>query len=235
MSRLRPPCIVAFGGGGFSMEPDNPRLDDYLLSLTRVDTPEVCFVPTASGDDPGYVARFEQAFGAKRCVARTLHLFRRTVADLRELVLKQDLVYVGGGNTANLLAVWRAQGLDVVLREALEKGVVLAGVSAGAACWFEACVTDSLGPTLGPLRGGLGFLPGSFCPHYDGEPARRSQYETLVAGGFPGGFAVDDGAALRFERGRLVEGVVSGAGKRAFRVERERGRVRATELPTRVL
>jgi peptidase E len=124
---------------------------------------------------------------------------------LRELALASDVILVCGGNTANLLAVWRVHGFDAILREAWEAGVVLAGWSAGMICWFEAGVTDSFGPQLAGLRDGLGFLPGSACPHYDGEERRRPVYEELTRDGFPAGIALDDGVAAVFEGDELRE------------------------------
>jgi peptidase E len=155
------------GGGGFSMEPENPALDEYVLSFARRAQPRVCFVPTASGDAVTYVASFYRAFARLDARASDLPLFERAGYDLRQFVLDQDVIYVGGGNTANLLAVWRLHGLDAILREALDGGAVLCGVSAGMNCWFEASTTDSFGPVIAPLRDGLGFVPGSACPHYD--------------------------------------------------------------------
>jgi peptidase E len=229
---MRKPTIVAMGGGGFSMEPDEPRLDAFVLSLTGKARPRVCFLPTASGDRDEYVARFHAAFSLHHACEHThLKLFPRTEEDLRAFVLSQDVVYVGGGSTANMLATWRVHGLDRVLREAWEAGVVLTGVSAGALCWFEAGVTDSFGPALAPLRDGLGFLGGSCCPHYDGEPQRRPTYRRLVADGtLPGGLAADDGAALWFE-GRVLRGAVaSREGARAWRVERTPGGFAEAEI-----
>lgn len=165
--------IVAMGGGGFSMEPENPRLDDYVLSLVRGPRPKVCFLGTASGDDYRYIVRFYTAFTSERCHPAHLRLFDRTEADLRSFVLAQDVIYVGGGSTSNMLSVWRVHGLDVILREAWERGIILSGLSAGAVCWHEAGPTDSFGPMLQPLRDALGFVPGSFCPHYDAEPKWR--------------------------------------------------------------
>ena len=171
--------ILTMGGGGFSTEPENPLLDDFLLSLaTRRrgagGLPKVCFVPTASGDAESYVDRFVEAF-AGRAETSSLRLFHLSElaeqgeeVDLRAVVLAQDVIYVGGGSTANLLAVWRLHGLDEILAEAAEQGVVLAGISAGMNCWYESSVTDSFGPLAG-LPDGLGFLAGSACPHYDGE------------------------------------------------------------------
>ena len=140
-------------------------------------------------------------------------------ANLRELALSHDAILVCGGNTANLLAVWRTHGFDRILREAWESGIVLFGWSAGMICWFEAGVTDSFGPQLAGMRDGLGFLPGSGCPHYDGEDLRRPVYRQLVAEGFPPGLALDDAAAARFDRTELVEVVCSAPGARGYRVE----------------
>lgn len=220
---MRNPTIVAMGGGGFSMEPDNPLLDDYVLSLTGKDWPSICFLPTASGDAEGYIDRFHTAF-AERAETTVLQLFRRSVADLEAFVAQQDVVYVGGGNTANLLAVWCVHGLDLILRRAWQRGTILCGLSAGALCWFEGGVTDSFGEGLAPLRDGLGFLPGSFCPHYDGEPLRRPTYERLVREGeLAAGWAADDGVALHFEGTELVSTVASRAHASAWRLHAENG------------
>jgi len=217
--------IVAMGGGGFSMEPDNPLLDEFVLSLTRSPRARVCFLPTASGDDPGYVAGFYRAFAAHDCRPTDLQLFQRTIADLESFVLAQDVIYVGGGNTANMLAVWRIHGLDRILRRAWEEGVVLCGLSAGMNCWFEQSVTDSFSlDRFAPLHDGLGLLPGSACPHYDGEEQRRPTYTRLVAAGeLAGGWAADDGAALVFAGRELVEAVSSRPHAGAWRVERTAG------------
>jgi peptidase E len=230
-------AIVAMGGGGFSEEPENPLLDGFVLGLARRESPRVCFLPTASGDADGYVARFYRAFIDHDCYPSDLSLFDRQVGDLRRYVLEQDVIYVGGGNTASLLAVWRAHGLDVILREALDEGAVLCGVSAGMNCWFEASVTDSFGPALSPLHDGLGLVEGSACPHYDGEAQRRPVYHRLVAAGFPAGYAADNGVALHFAGARdLVEAVTSREGARGYRVERRAdGAAVEHALPTRYL
>ena len=146
------------------MEPRNPRLDKWLVSLARRSRPRVLFIPTASGDAKDYIRRFYRAFARYPCRPTHLQLFNRVAVDLRKQVVSQDLIYVGGGNTANLLAIWKVHGLDNALREAWHEGVVLCGVSAGAICWFEGGVTDSFGQTLRALEGGLALLPGSFCP-----------------------------------------------------------------------
>jgi peptidase E len=203
------------------MEPRNPRLDLWLLSLTGRPRPRVLFVPTASGDAPDYITRFHRSYARHACEHEHLLLFNRTVPDLRRHVLAHDLIFVGGGNTANMLAVWRAHGMDAILREAWERGIVLAGISAGAICWFESGVTDSFGPKLAPLHGGLGFLPGSFCPHYDGERARQPVFRRLTASGeLPDGYAADDGAGMLFEGTALAEVRTSRPNARAFRMVR---------------
>jgi dipeptidase E len=227
--------IVAIGGGGFSMEPDNPLLDDHILSLTGKARPKVCFLPTASGDSERYLFNFYAAF-ARRAEASHLALFVRTVDDLDGLLLDQHVIYVGGGNTANMLAIWRIHGVDRAMRAAWEAGVVMAGMSAGAICWFEACTTDSFGPQLRPLGGGLAFLAGSFCPHYDAEAQRRPLFNRLVADGtLPAGYGVDDGAALVFEGTTLVEAVASRPEAAAYHVDAVDGAARETRLRVRQL
>jgi peptidase E len=216
------------------MEPDTPLLDDFVLSLARGEWPRVCFVGTAGGDAERDRLAFFRAFAAKRCRPSDLPLFGRSADDLRPFVLAQDVIYVGGGSTANLLAVWRVHGLDALLREAHAAGTVLCGISAGMNCWFEASVTDSFGG-VAALRDGLGLLAGSACPHFDGEPGRRPAYLRLVAEGFPEGHAADDGAALHFRDGRLVEAVSSRPGARAFRVARGPDGTVESPLPTRFL
>jgi dipeptidase E len=157
-ARRRPRQILALGGGGFTEEPDNPALDEYVLASSGRDRPRVCFMATAGGDNPSYTVKLYNAFSGGHCDPSHLALFNRTVDDARALLLAQDVIYVGGGNTVNLLAVWRAQGIDAILREAWERGVVLAGLCAGSMCWFEAGVTASFGRRLTALDDGLGFL-----------------------------------------------------------------------------
>lgn len=218
------------------MEPRNPRLDRWLLGLTRRSVPRVLFIPTASGDSPRYVARFYRAFRRFRCRPAHLALFQRTAEDIRAQVLGCDLIHVGGGNTANMLAVWRLHGVDVALREAWQNGAVLCGVSAGAICWFRSGVTDSFGPELQPLRNGLAFLPGSFCPHYDGEADRRPSFHRFIRERqLPSGYAADDGAAILFEDEQVSDIVCSRRGASAYRVRRYGEEVFEDRLPGRLL
>jgi dipeptidase E len=211
----RPRQIVALGGGGFTEEPDNPALDHYVLDATGIERPRICFLPTAGGDNSSYVVRFYTAFSGGHCVPTHLPLFNRQVDDVRAVLLSQDVIYVGGGNTVNLLAVWRAQGIDRVLREAWERGVVLAGLCAGSMCWFEGGVTASFGTTIAPLREGLGLLPGTNCPHYR---QRREAYLGALRSGLAPGLAADDGVALHFVDRRLAAVVASRADRSAYRV-----------------
>jgi peptidase E len=229
-------CIVALGGGGFMMEPDNPRLDNYILSLAPRTPPKICYVPTAAGDSVFNIARFYDTYTVERCLPSHLRLFNRRVQDLRSLILAQDIVYVGGGATTYMLAIWRLAGLDAILREAWERGVILSGVSAGALCWFEAGLTDTFGRPLQPLRDGLAFLGGSFCPHYDGEKDRRPAFHAAVRDGtIPGGLAADDGVAVVYRGTELAEIVSSRPKARAWRVERTGEGVRETEIIPRYL
>lgn len=227
--------IVAMGGGGFGMEPRNLRLDRYVFSLARSKRPRVCFVPTASGDSRDYVRRFHAAMQKHDCRPSDLALFRRDTGDPRSLLLAQDVIYVGGGNTANMLAVWRLHGVDQAMREAWRRGVVLCGLSAGMICWFERSLTDSFGP-LRELNDGLSLLPGSACPHYDGEARRRPVFHRLIRTGvLSAGVAADDGAALHFVGRKLYACVASRPTARAYRVRVQHGRVTEEALPTRFL
>jgi peptidase E len=212
--------VVAIGGGSsWDDGSEDPRLDAFILSLARRERPRVCFLGTATGDDVAYRYRFLRAMAHHDCVATDLPLFPRVAGDLPAFVAEQDVFWVGGGSTANLLAVWRVHGLDSLLREAHAGGAVLAGVSAGMNCWFACSTTDSFGLGLAPLHDGLGIVAGSACPHYDGEPQRRPLYRELVDGGFPPGYAVDDDAALHFAGGELAEAVALRDGPAAYRVE----------------
>jgi dipeptidase E len=221
--------ILAMGGGGFSMEPDNPALDRFAIDLARQPNPSVCFLATASGDAESYIARFYDAFRQLPCRPTHVPLFART-PDLKRVLLEQDVIYVGGGNTKSMLAVWREWEISALLRRAWESGTVLAGVSAGAICWFETGLTDSWGTGLYPLPC-LGFLSGTCCPHYDGEPERRPALRRLVEGGtISNALALDDGAAAHFVNGTLANVVSSRPHARAYRVESVNGQAVETVL-----
>ena len=233
MSRV--PQVVAFGGGGFSMESGNPLLDDYVLAATGVERPRVCFLPTASGDADHYIVRFYRHFSAAVCEPSHVSLFRRDCGapEPAAHLLEQDLIYVGGGCVRSCLGAWRAHGLDDVLRRAWARGVVMCGLSAGSLCWFTEAVTAFHGS---PQRvEGLGLLPWSNCVHYDGEPSRRREYLRFVGDGMGPGYAADDGAALRFVGTELADVVCSRPGKGAHRVEVRDGEVVEERIEGRYL
>lgn len=229
--------IVALGGGGFSMSDDGASaIDDHILELCGAVRPKVCFVPTASGDSRDYVARFEHAFAA-RAQTSVLELFGNGDDGYTDpgILLDQDVIYVGGGSTANLLALWRLHGVPALMRQAAEQGTVLAGISAGMNCWFEGSSTDSFGP-LAPLPDGLGFVGGSACPHYLGEPDRREKYHEWVATGLLGeGYAADDYSAIVLRDGALDEAICERPGGQVFRVERDGEQAVEHEITVRLL
>ena len=210
-----PRRIVACGGEQLSY----PALTRYVLALTGKPRPKILFVPTASGDDAAYLLSFYQAFAGVECEPSHLLLFNRTVDDIAGFVRAQDVVMVGGGNTANMLSIWRLHGVEDALRNAYRNGTILTGWSAGCICWFEAGITDSFTLELGPLRDGLKLLKGSACPHYDSQERRRPVYAHEIAAGLPPGIALDDAVAARYEDERLVEIVSATPGGRAFHVD----------------
>jgi dipeptidase E len=188
--------IVACGGGGWSSDPGAGAVEDYILGLARSDHPRVLLLPTASGDSDWLITRFHEFFGRLDCEARHLALFRPHPAPVAETILAQDVIYVGGGSSANLMAIWGAHGVGDALRAAWDAGVVLAGVSAGAICWFAAGLTNSLGASFAPVAG-LGLLEGGFCPHADSDPGRLVVLRDLIDRGLmPPTLAVDDDAAV---------------------------------------
>lgn len=228
MTRTR--HIIACGGAVLTADPQNLAALKYIFDQAGKRRPAACFIPTASAEPADAIAKFHDA--ATRLDARPacLRLFQRT-PDIRELLLDQDVIYVGGGNTKSMLAVWREWGVHEVLREAWRSGIVLAGVSAGAICWFDTGVTDSWAGRLAPLDC-LGLLPGGCCPHYDSEPARRpSLHEFVGAGVMPATLALEDGAAVHFVGRRLHRVVTWRPGAQAYRVRRRRGGVVEVPLP----
>jgi dipeptidase E len=210
--------VLAMGGGGFTMQERCPALDRLVLALTGKPVPKICFLPTASGDGREQTTRFYERFSPWPCepsILSLFHLGRDRIVDPAEHLLAQDAIYVGGGSMRNMLAVWREHGIDEAMGQAWDRGIVLAGLSAGAMCWFEGGVTMSGGaPRPAP---GLGLLPGSMSVHLDSEPERLPAYREAVAGGaLPDGYAVDDGAALLYAGTRLSACVASRPGARAI-------------------
>lgn len=211
--------IVAMGGGGFSMSMNGAptSLDRYLLELCGKPSPLVCFAPTASADDPTYVNRFLTAYGTLGVRTMILTLWQDAGRSLERLH-DADVVLVGGGSTVNLMALWDAHGVTRALKQRAADGVVLGGVSAGGACWFSGCATDSFGD-IRPWRGGLGLLAGSFCPHFDSEDDRAPVYTGAIASGvLDGGYGCDDGAAVRFTDGQFVGAVAERPGARVMKI-----------------
>jgi peptidase E len=199
--------IIAMGGGGFTMEPGNPLLDEYVLNQAPKKKPHICFLPTASGDHSGYIRDFYEYFSTRPCYPSHLALSEPHTNDFESYILEQDIIYVGGGHTTRMLALWKNSDLDIILKKAWEQGILLAGVSAGAACWFQGALTDSV---PGKLSGEkcLGFLKGSFCAHYN-NPGRRPGFHRLIrTRELQNGIGVDNFAALHI-LGQQVKQVIS--------------------------
>lgn len=215
--------IIAMGGGGFLMEPWNPLLDLYILKQSGKEKPKVCFIGTASGDAQNGIDRFYANFKKLTCTPSHLSLFRGHTAEIEKFILDQDVLYVGGGNTRNLLTLWKDWGVDTAIRKAYETGTVLAGVSAGSICWFEQGVTDSIPGRLSSLKC-LGWLKGSNCPHYDGEAERRPSYHRLLKSGeiLPG-LATEDGVAVHFINEEIKGFVSSRPEKKAYSLNLKNG------------
>lgn len=227
--------IIAMGGGGFSMEPENPLLDQYIINQARKPTPTVCFLPHATDDAVRYSLRFFKAFTQLNVKPTYLSLFSPEIADLESFLMGQDVIYVGGGNTKSMIALWRGWDLDKLLQKAYENGTVLAGVSAGANCWFEQCITDSLPGALTVLPG-LELLRGSFCPHYDGETKRRpSLHQFLLEDKISNGYATDDGAAIHFIDGEVACAVSSRPHAKAYVVRKVKEQVIEEAIATHYL
>lgn len=213
--------FVTAGGGGFSMSANGAptALDRYLLDLSGKASPLVCFIPTASADDPTYINRFLVAYGTLgvRPMVCTLWQSARTSV---ERLAEADVVIVGGGSTVNLVALWKAHKVDVAMAGlAARDDVVLAGLSAGASCWYGGCITDSFGGT-DPWVGGLELLPGSFCPHFDGEAERAPRYvQAITYGDLPAGYGADDGAAVHWKDGVVVDHLAESVKPKVYRVE----------------
>jgi peptidase E len=225
--------IFAMGGGGFSTHPSDPALDEFVLGLAQGRRePRVCLLPTAGGDAQEQIVRFHAALDGHSCVASHLSLFRlgHRPVSLREHLLGQDIIYVGGGSMLNMLAIWRAHGLDELMREAWEAGVVLCGLSAGSMCWFEGGITTSTGRPA--PAAGLGLLPGANSVHWNSEPNRRPAFLAAVRDGvLPDGWGVDDGVGLLFEGTELTDAVSARPRAGAVRVARAAGDAGVSETP----
>jgi peptidase E len=227
--------IVAMSSGTLSDTPEGSRFNAYLRSLVDAERPRICYIPTAVGDAAESIVSFYRTFHARAYEPSHLGLFNRQVEDARSFLLGQDIIFVNGGNTASMLAVWRRQGIDAVLHEAWAAGIVLCGFSAGALCWFESGTTDSFGPRLAGMSDCLGFLRGSFSPHYDSEGQRRPVYRRCVAEGMAAGWALEDGTALHYEGTELRHVYSARDGAHVYRVELIDGEVQEREIDTEPL
>ena len=227
--------IITFGGLRPVRTRTHPLLK-YVLSLSKKDRPKVCFIPTATGDATSSIVSFYDRFASSNAQRSHLSLFNRTVNNIEAHLLGQDIIMVGGGNTANMLATWRVHGVDVALEKAWDTGVIMCGGSAGSLCWFECGTTDSFNLYgLEPLYDGLGFLPGSHCPHYDGEAQRRPLYHQLISDGFPPGYAIDEDAAVHFVGTQMHRVISSRNNAGAYYVQKTRDEVIETSLETKVV
>lgn len=223
--------IIAIGGGGFGRNPKNNKIENYILAQTGLERPRILFIPTASAENPSYIVNFYSCFSKLSCEPTHLNFFERT-PNVRSMISKQDVIYVGGGNTKSMLAVWREWKLDELLLKAYKKGVVLCGVSAGAICWFQKGVTDSWASNLNVLPG-LDFIPETACPHYDGEKDRRpSVHAMLEDKKFESCYAAEDGAAMHFVNEELRHAVSFEKEKTAYLVKKVGEKVVEEKLKT---
>jgi len=231
--------VIAIGGGMMVPEGSVPLLIDYALRLSGKREPRICVLNTAAGDDPRWALKMFDRLSGRPARVSHLALFPMpNVADPDDLLLSQDVIFVGGGSVANMLAVWRVHELDVIMRKAWQSGIVLGGSSAGGICWFEGGTTDSFGRSLRPFTDGLGLLPGSFCPHYNSESLRRPLYHQLISDGtLAPGLACDDGVGAHFVDDELTEVIADRPGSSAYRVELDSPgqAVKETTMPARYL
>lgn len=230
--------VLALGGHEFSSRPPDRAVCELLLRLAGErggKRPRICILPTASGDTSEQIASFYAAFGERPCEPSDVSLFRlgRRPLALRDHLLAQDLIYVGGGSLVNLLAVWEAHDVASILSLAWRQGIVLAGQSAGAMCWFEASITKSSGKPR--PAAGLALLRGSLCVHYNNEPERRAAYLDAVGEGMPSGYGLDDYAGLLWEGEGTPAALTARRGARAYRVTSQEGEVTESPLPARFL
>jgi dipeptidase E len=227
--------VIAMGGGGFSMEPENLLLDRYIIQQARKPKPSVCFLPHATDDAIRYSFRFFKTFSQLDVQPTHLSLFHPHTADIESFLMEQDIIYVGGGNTKSMMAIWREWKMDIFLRQAYENATILSGLSAGANCWFEQCSTDSI-PGEFSVLSCLGIIPGSFCPHYDGEKDRRpSLHQLLSENKIKNGYAADDGAAAHFVNGQLVSAISSRPHAKVYQVGMIDNQVVEKTIETRYL
>ena len=210
--------IIAIGGGGFGANPGQGVIENYILKQTKKKNPRICFIPTATGDNEAYKVSFYSTFTNLNCYPSHLDFFKRT-PDLNELILNQDAIFVGGGNTKSMLAVWKEWGLDKILKKAYLNGTVMSGVSAGAICWFQNGITDSWASNL-KMMPCLNFVKGTCCPHYDEEPERKPAVRNLLLRNkIKNVYAVDGGAALHIKDEKIFKSVIFKKNKSSYLVD----------------
>ena len=208
--------IVAIGGGGFGRTTKDLRIEKYILNLSEKENPNICFIPTATGDNDSYKVNFYDVFTKFNCNPTHIDFFKRTI-DLSSHIKEQDIIFVGGGNTKSMLAVWKDWGLDVLLRDSYENGTVMSGVSAGAICWFEKGITDSWAHDLAVMDC-LGFVNGICCPHYDEEPARKPFVEkSLKDNLIDHCFSIEGNCALHLRDNIPYRAINFGKNKNAYK------------------
>ena len=210
--------IIAIGGGGFGANPGQGIIENYILKQTKKKNPRICFIPTATGDNEAYKVNFYSTFTNLNCYPSHLDFFKRT-PDLNELILNQDAIFVGGGNTKSMLAVWKEWGLDKILKKAYLRGTVMSGVSAGAICWFQNGITDSWASNL-KMMPCLNFVKGTCCPHYDEEPERKPAVKNfLLRSKIKNVYAVDGGAAIHIKDEKIFRSVIFKKNKSSYLVD----------------
>tara|TARA_Y100001970_G_scaffold291677_1_gene429782 strand:+ start:2639 stop:3319 length:681 start_codon:yes stop_codon:yes gene_type:complete len=211
--------IISIGGGGFGRKLGQLVIESYIISLTKTTNPKICFLPTATGDNDNYKLNFYQAFTKLNCKPSHIDLFKRTI-DIEDHLLNQDIIYVGGGNTKSMLAVWRDWNIDKILFKAYQKGITLSGVSAGAICWFSQGITDSWANSLN-LIPCLDFIQGNACPHYDEEEERRPYVKKLLSENIlEECFCIEGNSALHFKNGLPFRSINFGTDKKSYLVKK---------------
>ena len=223
--------IIAIGGGGFGRNPKNTKIETYILKQCEASKPNICFIPTASAEDKAYTVNFYAAFSKFNCTLSHINFFQRT-PNLRSIINKQDIIYVGGGNTKSMLAVWKEWKLDKLLLKAYNRGAILCGVSAGAICWFEKGITDSWASSLN-IMDCLGFIEGCCCPHYDGEKNRRPSVHTYISDNkIDSCIAIEDEAALHFKNNKLFKSINFGKNKKSYLINSQKNKITENPLET---
>ena len=224
--------IIAIGGGGFGRNPGEGIIENYILNQSNAKKPNICFIPTATGDNEAYKNNYYATFTKLNCNPVHLDFFKRT-PDLQSLINEQDVIFVGGGNTKSMLAVWKDWGLDLILHEAYKNGVVMSGVSAGAICWFEQGITDSWSKDL-KVMDCLGFVKGACCPHYDEEPQRRPSLKKFLSQQIlESCYAVDGGSALHIQDEKEFGSIAFSENKKSFHVELKNDKVVENSFPVK--